>query len=179
MRCFVAIAVPEGPSRALEAVQDGLKLGRLTDPDQFHLTLAFLGEVPDAEVEAAHDGLALVRGAPFELQLAGLGCFGNRDARALWAGVADRGPVAALAERVRSALYGMGVVLERRRFRPHVTLARLSGAEARDEAAIARTLALWDGFPAPAFTVDRFSLYRSTLTKGGAIHDALADYELG
>ena len=179
MRCFVAIPLPDGPVRALEAVQDGLPFGRLTDPEQLHLTLAFLGELPDREVEAAHDGLQTVRSHPFELTLRGLGSFGGADGRTIWAGVADPAPLARLAARIRSALHGMGVVLERRRFRPHVTLARLTGAEARDEAALARVLAKRDGFPAPPFRVEGFALYRSVLTRAGPIYDVLAEYRLG
>ncbi|GGL64790.1 RNA 2',3'-cyclic phosphodiesterase [Wenxinia marina] len=179
MRCFVALPLPAGPVRALEAVQDGLKLGRPTDPEQMHLTLAFLGERPDADIEAAHEALSDIRRPAFEVRIRGLDTFRTPDGGlTIWAALADPAPVAALAAKVRSALHGVGLPLERRRFRPHVTLTRLSPAEATDEPAIARALARWSAFPCPPFTADEMVLYRSTLLKSGAVHDDLARYPL-
>ncbi|PYE85710.1 RNA 2',3'-cyclic phosphodiesterase [Pseudoroseicyclus aestuarii] len=175
MRCFIAIPLPRATRIALETVQEALPFGTPTDPEQLHLTLAFLGEQPDHAVEAAHEALEGLRFAPFQMQLRGLHAPGKRP-ETLWAGLADPAPVAALHEKIRAALYGADIVLERRRFRPHVTLARLGPMDPQDEARLARTLATWDGFPSPPVTVEGLALYRSTLTKAGPIHDELAFY---
>jgi 2'-5' RNA ligase len=178
MRAFVAIDLPDPVRAALEAVQERLPLGRPVDPDQMHLTLAFLGEQPDDVIEAAHHAMEGVRLPPFELQLQGLGTFGDRQPTVLWAGLRDPGPVKALHDRLLPALHGAGIVLERRRFRPHVTLARFDRTAQSDHERLATFLARWNGFPSPAFTVEEFGLWRSTLLKAGAVHDELARYPL-
>lgn len=178
MRAFIAIEIPDPVRDALARVQQALPVGRLMDEDSLHLTLAFLGEQPDDRIEAAHDALATVRQAPFTLHLQGLGTFGGKAPATLWAGVADPGPVTALNARVRSALHGAGLMLERRTFRPHVTLARFDrlGPEAVDR--LARFLGHWSGFPAPGFEVSEFGLWRSTLHRAGPVYDLLASYAL-
>lgn len=178
MRAFVAIDLPEPVKDALMDVQEALPAGRLAEPDQMHLTLAFLGERPDAEVEAAHQTLETVASPPFELRLAGLGTFGARAPSVLWAGVRDPAPLQALRSRVLAALHGAGLPLERRRFRPHVTLARFPPGEALDAARLARFLQAFEAFPSPPFEVRDFALWRSTLRRAGAIHDELARYPL-
>ena len=185
MRAFVAIDPPPSVRDALESVQDALPpgLGRLADPDQFHLTLAFLGERHPEEVEAAHEALEGLRHPAFTLALGGLGTFGARAPDVLWAGVRDggqaSGSLASLQAKVRSALHGAGIVLERRRFRPHLTLARLSRPEPAALERLAGFLARWDAFPAPPWEVRDLALWRSTLRPSGAIHEELARYPLG
>jgi 2'-5' RNA ligase len=178
MRAFVAIDLPDRVRTALEAVQERLPLGRAVDPDQMHLTLAFLGEQPDDLIETAHQALEGIRLPPFELHLQGLGTFGDRQPTVLWAGVRDPGPVKALHDRILPALHGAGIVLERRRFRPHVTLARFDRTATADHERLATFLARWNGFPSPPFLVEDFGLWRSTLLKAGAVHEELARYPL-
>ena len=178
MRAFVAIDMPDPVRTALEDLQDHVPVGRLTDPDQMHLTLAFLGEQPDDLIQAAHEVLNGIRFPSFELQLAGLGTFGNREPTVLWAGIKDPAQVKALHDKVLPALHGAGLPLERKRFRPHVTLARFDRSAPDDHEKLARFLTRWQSFPCPPFTVDGFGLWRSTLRKAGAVHDELARYPL-
>ena len=179
MRAFVAIDLPDPVRSVLEDLQEALPLGRPVDPDQMHLTLAFLGEQPDALVEAAHHALAGIRFPAFEMQLSGLGTFGQREPTVLWAGLRDPGPVKALHDRILPALHGAGIVLERRRFRPHVTIARFERTAQPEHERLARYLGRWETFPSPPFEVADFALWRSTLLKSGAIHEELARYPLG
>lgn len=176
MRAFVAIDIPDPVRDALEAVQEALPFGKLSDPEQFHVTLAFLGEQPDDLVEAAHFALEEVRFPAFSLQLQGLDIF--RGQGVLWAGLRDSTQIAALQSKVLSALYGAGLALERRRFRPHVTLARLPRMTPEEEARLAGVMARWDSFPSPPIEVEDFALYSSRLTQTRAIHEELARYPL-
>lgn len=178
MRAFVAIDLPDPVVSALEDLQEAMPLGRPVDPDQMHLTLAFLGEQPDDLIEAAHRALEGLRVPAFELRLQGLGTFGDRQPTVLWAGLRDPGPVKALHDRILPALHGAGIVLERRRFRPHVTLARFDRTAPADHERLARFLSRWEGFPSPAFEVRDFGLWRSTLLRSGAVHEELARYPL-
>ncbi len=178
MRAFVAIDLPDPVRAALEAVQDALPFGRAADPEQLHLTLAFLGEQPDDLIEAAHLALQGIRFPAFEMQLHGLGTFGERQPTTLWAGLRDPSGTKALHDRLLPALHGAGIVLERRRFRPHVTLARFERTAPADHERLARFLSRWETFPCPPFRVEAFGLWRSTLLKSGAVHDELASYPL-
>lgn len=179
MRAFVAIDLPDPVRDALERLQEAMPLGRPVDPGQMHLTLAFLGEQPDDLIEAAHHALEGVRFPAFGLQVAGLGTFGDRQPAVLWAGVREAGPVRALHDRILPALHGAGLVIERRRFRPHVTLARFDRTAPPDHERLARFLSRWETFPSPPFEVQGFGLWRSTLLKAGAVHEELARYPLG
>ncbi|WP_210530329.1 RNA 2',3'-cyclic phosphodiesterase [Rubellimicrobium arenae] len=178
MRAFIAIDMPDPVRTALENLQERIPLGKLTDPDQMHLTLAFLGEQPDDMIQAAHEALEGIRFPAFDLQLQGLGTFGNREPTVLWAGVKDPTQVKALHDKVLPALHGAGLSLERRRLRPHVTLARFDRSGPPEHEKLARFLSRWDSFPSPAFRVEGFGLWRSTLRPSGAIHDELAYYPL-
>jgi len=178
MRAFVAIDLPDPVISSLESLQEVLPLGRSTDPEQMHLTLAFLGEQPDDLIEAAHQALEGIRFPAFEMQLSGLGTFGSREPTVLWAGVRDATQVKALHDRIRPALHGAGLPLEHRRFRPHVTIARFERSGPAEHERLAKFLARWETFPTPPFTVEGFGLWRSTLRPKGAIHEELAHYPL-
>ena len=177
MRVFVAIPVPDDIRDRLEALQSDLPVGRVADPETFHITLAFLGEEPVERVEAAHEALAGLAAAPFTLRLDGLGSFGGREAQVLFAAVAPSEPLVVLHRKVRSLLHGAGIMPGRQRFRPHVTLARFRPGEGGGPG-LSRFLARHAGFGSAPFAVSEVVLYRSHLTKGGAVHDPLAEYPL-
>ena len=178
MRAFIAIDLPDDIRNRLEDLQEDLPLGRPVDPEQMHLTLAFLGEQPDDVIESVHHALEGIRVPAFDLQLQGLGTFGDRQPTVLWAGLRDPGPVKALHDRILPALHGAGLQLERRRFRPHVTIARFDRTAQPDHERLAKFLARNATFPSPPFRVEEFALWRSTLLKAGAVHDELARYPL-
>lgn len=122
MRLFVCLR----PSRQAVAHLEAALAGRGTSRvDQWHVTLAFLGEVEDPAV--LYDGLRTAAAAtpPLELQLAGGGAF--RGASVVWAGIGgNTDGLAALAAAVQSACRDAGIVLEQRRFRPHLTVGKPS-----------------------------------------------------
>lgn len=177
MRVFVAIPVPDDIRKRLESLQADLSVGRLADPETFHVTLAFLGEEPVERVEAAHEALTGLRVAPLSVRLDGLGSFGGREARTLFVAVAPSEPLAALHRKVRSLLHGAGIMPGHERFRPHVTLARFRPGQG-DDPGLARFLTRHVGFGSAPFPVSEVVLYRSHLTRSGAVHEALAEYPL-
>lgn len=179
MRAFVAIDLPFAAQQALEAVQEQLPVGYLTDPDQFHLTLAFLDEQPEAVLEELHHELEKVRVPPFEMQLRGLGTFGKKSPKVIWAGVAPEPALEMLRDKVRSAARVAGIELKRERFKPHVTLARFGDRiDPLDLEKLRVFLERWQQYPAPPFEVTEFTLYRSIPGKGGPVYDPLAEYAL-
>lgn len=179
IRAFVAIPLPEEAVRAMTAAQVGLPSGRPVPEENFHVTLAFLGEHPDPVIEDVHLALERIRVPAFELTISGLGLFGSDKHRVLYASVEPEPGLTRLREKVVQAARGAGVELPRERYAPHVTLARF-GAGLRGEAAqemrdfAARRM----GVRAGPFPVEEFILYRSTLGRSAPIYEELAVYPL-
>lgn len=179
IRAFAAIGLPSEAVSQLTAAQAGLPSGRPVPPENFHVTIAFLGEHPEPLIEDVHLALERIRVPAFDLSLSGVGLFGSDKHRVLYAGVAPAPGLARLHEKVLQAARGTGINLARTRYNPHVTLARfnsgLRGEAAREmrDFAARRT-----GFRAGPFAVTEFSLLRSTLGRNGPVYDELAAYPL-
>ena len=182
MRCFVAIDLPDDVRASLGAAQQRLRAAapradvRWVDPAAMHLTLAFLGAVPDEQVDGIRDGLAAAVApyAPIPLVCAGLGIFpGPGRPRVFWAGVT--GGLAALgrlAAHVRDAMEPLGFPRETRPFAGHVTLGRARST--RGVARVVRALADAVVPESGAWTVTEVVLFRSHLRPDGARYEALA-----
>lgn len=177
IRAFAALDIPPDQRTDLMIVQQGLPVPRLVAPENLHLTLVFLGEVEDAALEEVHLAWAALRLPGFEVTLKGLGMFGGGKPRAVYAGVAPCPALDRLQAKLDQAARGAGVAVERRRFVPHVTLARINRPLA-DPERLERHLALRAGFAAPPFAVDHFALFSSNLGAEGARYDELARYPL-
>ena len=164
MRLFIAIDLSKPMKDALVNAQnemyDGGVRGNYTSEENLHLTLAFIGETPDAE--PALEALSTVSFTPFELALEGVGSFGDL----WWAGMRPSPPLDALARRVRRALAEGGVPFDRKRFSPHVTLIRRARG---DMPGI--------GIGEAAMTVEAFSLMRSDRGRNGMIYTELGRFE--
>ena len=174
-RLFVAICPPE-PIRDLlvDAMDDSPALRWVPD-DNLHITLRFIGEVERPLANDIADALGKIRFERFELRLAKVGRFDRRGGGAVWAGIAPKAPLAALAAKVERACVGAGVEPEHRAFHPHITLARYGRDSRGDaEAFTKREAALTSG----PFTVDRFILFESKLSRHGAHYEEIAEYPL-
>jgi 2'-5' RNA ligase len=203
VRAFVALVPPAGALAELEtavapvrAAHPGL---RWTPPAQWHLTLAFLGEVDEGVLPELTERLARAarRHPPTPLALAGGGRFGDR---VLWTRVhaaaapgrgsavpADRVPhpggprgidgVRRLAASVTAAARRSGIPVDDRPYRPHLTLART-----RDGADLRPAVAALGGFTGSPWTADAVHLVRSRLGAGPggtAAHAVVAAWPLG
>ena len=87
IRLFVALELPEAVRTRLSMLQGGVPGARWSTDEQLHLTLRFIGEVDDNVAHDIDDALAGIRAPAFTLELAGVGEFGGKNPRALWAGV--------------------------------------------------------------------------------------------
>lgn len=175
-RAFVGIGIPDHVTALLEPVQDRLPMGRIVPPENLHLTLCFLGNVSDPALEAVHEGLLALHPPAVDVTLSGLDWIGGAHPRAIVAGVAPNDRLKALNRAVLGACRGAGVVVERRRFVPHVTLARLGKARASaalNDVVLQHRLTPFGTFRAPGFT-----LYQSDLRPDGAVYTPLASYAL-
>lgn len=178
IRAFLGLDLPETVRSALAVQQFLLPLPRRVDPQSFHLTLVFLGEVPDATLEAAHDGFAALRADPFPLALRGLGLFGGAHPRVAYAGVAPSGPLVRLQAAARQAARFAGVEVEHRRFTPHVTLGRFPPPDFAATARLERAIAEGLGFAAGPWQVRDMVLWQSHPAAKGNPYSELARYPL-
>jgi RNA 2',3'-cyclic 3'-phosphodiesterase len=169
----LAIGRPRGPGESL----------RLVPPERLHVTLTFLGEVPDEREPAARTALAAAtqrwarrRHRRPRLWLGGGGRFGRGRFTTVWTGV--RGDSTALADIVsdmRAELRTVRLPFDAKAFRPHITLAR--PADRLDADALARDLAALDRYESPKWTVGAVDLVCSH--PGPNIHyDRLAAFDL-
>lgn len=179
---FVAVFPPEVVRQSWEKL---VEPRRDTDPDvrfvasqTWHVTLAFLADVPDAREERLIDALAVVaaRQQAFDLGVEGAGAFPNpAAARFLWLGVsAGAEPLGSLARRTRTAVERVGVRCDGAPFRPHLTLART-----RRPHDITRWLRIVEGFPGHRWPVSQMVLVQSQLTPSGPIHTPVAALPFG
>ncbi|RYH10842.1 RNA 2',3'-cyclic phosphodiesterase [Tropicimonas sp. IMCC6043] len=177
MRLFVAISLPEGLLDRLEALAARLALGRPTPRENLHLTLAFLDEVAETVLPELDDALGAIHLPSVPVAFTGLDLFGARSPEILHASVRQAPGLIQLHESVLRAARGTGLSLARRRYRPHVTLARFNRPPATDR--LGAFLADNALAPLPGFEAESFALFRSTLGHGPARHEELARYPLG
>ena len=164
MRLFIALELSDEMKDALLCAQNDLfdrgVRGSYTPEENLHLTLAFIGEYPDAA--PVLDALAGVSFTPFEIALEGMGCFGDL----WWAGLAESAALSAVVRRTRRALAESGIPFDRKRFSPHITLIRRASGRLPG-------IAL---HPA-SMTVERLTLMRSDRGRNGMIYTGLGTIE--
>lgn len=175
MRAFVALELPslfEDEVAALARQLKPLVAGRFVKRETYHLTIAFLGEVGEAESRDAMAALdAAYKGrVPVPLNPDGLGKFGRPTDATLWLGIAPAPELMALAEAVRTELAARDLAFDEKPFRPHITLAR--------RARLPRGTLPELVFPQPAYAT-RIALFKSTLSQEGATYKELYHVDLG
>jgi 2'-5' RNA ligase len=177
MRLFVALDLPWPLQDRLGGLATGIFGARWVPRENLHLTLRFIGEVPNWRAEEIDLALHAIKGRSFPLVLSGVGLFEKAGrVTALWAGVDRCPPLEHLQAKIETALQRAGLEPERRRFVPHVTLARLD-QPANDK--ITGFVQRNNLFRAEPFSVERFTLFSSQLGKEGSVYTAENDYSLG
>ncbi|WP_294173514.1 RNA 2',3'-cyclic phosphodiesterase [uncultured Sphingomonas sp.] len=174
-RLFLAIRPPEPVRDLLLDLMGGTEGMRWQDEEQLHCTLRFVGEVDGDVAEDLASALSAIRFEAFGIRVQGVGRFEQRRGGALWAGLAPREPLAALAAKIDRTCVAAGLEPERRAYHPHVTLARWKCGAAPVQPFLERHANL----ASEPWQVARFTLYESHLGRSGAHHEAVADYGCG
>ena len=175
MRLFVAIPIPDAVAQGLLFMQSGVPGARWQTREQLHLTLRFIGEVDSRDADAIHDALSAISAPPFTIVLKGVGEFGGKKPRALWAGVETSEALLHLQRKIETALQRIGLEAEPRKFTPHITLARL---KATRPGAVMDYLVDHALYASAPFAVSAFVLYSSHLSPNGSLYRAEHSYRL-
>lgn len=177
MRLFVAIDLPWALRQRVAMLSGaGIPGARWVPPDNYHITLRFIGETPAYRAEEIDQALTALRARRFELTLAGLGTFAKSGrSTALWVGVERNERLDLLQSKIETALQRIGLEPERRRFAPHVSLARLDNAVEGKLAAFVQANNL---FRAEPVTVGHFTLFSSLLGKEQSVYTPEVEYAL-
>lgn len=176
-RLFIAIDMSEEIRKHLAELQFGLREARWTKYEQLHLTLRFIGDISAEKQQDIESALGAVKAAPFDLRLNGLGRFPVRgEPRVLHAVIEDCPPLYELQKSIEDALEQAGIERDRRRFIPHVTLARFKRTPTY--AKLGRYMKTHEHFVTSPMRVSEFVLYSSVLSPQGATHTPEVVYKL-
>jgi 2'-5' RNA ligase len=180
VRLFVALEIPpdvrENLTAMLEALRAVSKEPRWVRPGSLHVTLKFLGEVPETKVDAVRTALAQVRSEqPVTLDFRGLGFFPNeKHPRVFWAGIEASTNLAMLAGDIEGAVEKLGIPREQRSFSPHLTLARFERQGMPEKLRIAIGENARSEFG--KLQTNEFHLIQSNLKPSGAEYTTLASF---
>ncbi|CUX82739.1 MAG: 2'-5' RNA ligase LigT [Roseibaca calidilacus] len=177
MRAFLGFQIPSHIGAQLVLQSHKLTVARKQPPENYHLTLVFLGEQPYDLLEELDLALQGFRAPAPWVQLAGLGLFGGTKPHNLHARVVPDPTLTHLHQRLEALARSFGVDFPRRKFTPHVTLAYLRPADF-DLAELHDALARGMSFASEPFMPDTLSLFRVHQGKQGNRYEVVADYSL-
>ena len=177
IRLFTALSMPWDVVETLKRRQTGLPGARWRPEEALHVTLAFYGEVTETQADDLAAELARIPSGRFDIELKGVGAFGDdHRSTTLWAGVEANERLNVLAGRCKAAAERAGIRMEKRTYRPHLTLAYLKTQTSPDR--IAAWIAGHNLLHSPAILIDRFGLYSSTLSDDGSFYQLEREYPL-
>ncbi len=176
-RLFISLNFPTHiEEQLLELCDFSLESASWVDPDHLHLTLRFIGEVDGVMFDDILHALREINIPTFSLSLKEVGFFPPRKKpRILWAGVEKNDTLLLLRNKIDNRLRRLQLPPDKRKFHPHITLARLKNGSAQE---VGMYLSQYNLFRTKPFPVTEFSLYSSVLTPRGAIHTQEATYPL-
>jgi RNA 2',3'-cyclic 3'-phosphodiesterase len=178
VRLFIAIEIPEEIKSQYAEAQEMIRSSRarltIVQPADMHITLKFIGEVEGSRLPSITAALQTVTGAPFNIDLESITLNSPRSPRVVWGDVHDPGTCSTLAESIEKTLVPLGIPAEGRRFRPHITLARIRQFHPDIFEEVARISSSCAG----SFSVDRFVLKKSDLSPRGPAYTDLLEVRL-
>ena len=175
-RIFLALRLDDMAQALLSGLGGQLAGTRPVPADQLHLTLRFIGDVDGTTFCDIREQLWETSASPVSLTISGVGHFPPRGRpRILWAGIEPSGELLILRNKVNRILRHCGVPPERRKFHPHITLARLMNSSPHR---VAQFLSQNSRLKSMPFIVRELTLYSSVLSPKGAVHTIEEQYPL-
>lgn len=174
-RLFTGLEIPDDVGQSLSLLRGGLPGARWISPENYHVTLRFIGDIDGLSANEIASTLLRVNRRPFEVCIQGLTSFGGKKPRAVVAALAPCRPLMELQAELERLIQRVGLEPEGRKFIPHVTLARLRDSSNRD---VADYLSVRGYFPPQRFMVNRFVLFSSRNSVGGGPYIVEDAYDL-
>lgn len=175
-RLFVAVDLPPECTAKLQTLQTSDLDARWTAPDQYHITLRFVGDADTDQTEQIRSRLEDIDLPSFQIGGEGLDVFPSmRKPRVLVVHVNEEPGLMTLQERIDEIVVTMGFDEERNPFNPHITIGRLKNSSPRD---VRTYLHRHREYKIEPFTAEQFRLYESKLGSDGAVHRVLQHYSL-
>jgi len=176
IRLFTAIQLPESIKQQLLGLSRPMKGARWQSFDQLHITTKFIGDVDNSLLPAVKKVLDTVSVEVFELAISGVDYFGSkRQPRVLYAEVKSPPGLLKLHKIIDNVLVEAGIEMENRKFKPHITLARLKKTSFHSVGQFLESEGL---FKTDNFLVDEFHLFSSKLSHEGSQYYIEASYPL-
>lgn len=183
IRLFIGLPLPQALRDTLRTAQGGLHGARWVDPEDFHITLRFVGEIDENIAADLDEALRTLHLAPLGITLHGLGRFGShgsgggsrKGVRVLWAGVTPTPELSHLQSKIETTCRRVGLEPETGKFQPHVTLATFHPPGGPHVDTLVAANAIW---PIGQYTADHFCLFRSHLGRTSPHYEVLAEYPL-
>jgi 2'-5' RNA ligase len=163
-RLFTGLEIPSDIAQELTLLRGGLHGARWVEPEGFHVTLRFIGDIDDLTAREIASTLGRVHRAPFDVRIDGLSSFGGRKPRAVIATLTQTPELMEMQAEQERLMQRLGLAPEGRKYTPHITLARLRDVSSRD---VADYLSARCFFNPMSFRVARFVLYSSRASLGG------------
>jgi 2'-5' RNA ligase len=175
-RLFTGLELPGAVVGQLALMRGGIVGARWLEPEDYHITLRFIGDIDARAARDIDDTLSDTRRSEALIRFEGLSWFGGDKPRAIVAKVKPEPALMDLQAEQERRLRRIGIEPETRKYTPHVTLARLRGAR---QTAVASYLALRGALVADSFNAERFVLYSAREGSGGGPYVVEAAYPLG
>jgi RNA 2',3'-cyclic 3'-phosphodiesterase len=188
MRCFIAVPLPEVVLQKIFNLQQDLKKEldpyvRWTKLESIHLTLKFLGEIPEKQVFALIKPIqfAVTNQKKFTMKVSGLGVFPHINSpKVLWLGINPNNELIKLQNNLEENLYTAGFERDQRKFSPHLTLGRVINSIPTEKLQFLKSVIMkLDDQNGPVFMVENVNLIKSDLKHYVREYSILSKFLLG
>lgn len=175
-RLFTGVELLPEICQDLAIMKGGIEGARWIDPDNYHLTLRFIGDIPDRMADELTAELQRVVAMPaFSIVLAGMGMFGTKNPHSLYVKVEESPDLRRLQAMHERVCQSLGMPPEQRKFTPHVTIARLRGALPRQ---VQTYVSAHNLYRSQVFDVSQFILFSARSSRGGGPYGREVTYPL-
>lgn len=175
VRVFIAVEIPEEFRRLLGEVQNELKLSRaqmsFVDSKIAHITIKFIGDITPDKVVSVKKSIESLEFNPYEISFRGVFFNNPSRPRVIWASGNDMGESSKLNSDIEDLLEPEGILREKRKFRPHVTLARIKSFHP----SLAEVVASMADYDFGSFEIGSVVLKRSILKPSGPVYEDLME----
>lgn len=174
-RLFTGLEIPDSVAEQLMTIRGGLSGARWITPDNYHITLRFIGDIDDGTAHDIYSVLGRISRAPIPLTIEGITAFGGDRPRALVAKIAPTPALMELQAEHERLMRRIGLPPEPRKFTPHITLARLRDTSPFE---LANFLSVIGHMPSMHFVAEAFNVFSSRSSTGGGLYVTEAIYPL-